>query len=929
MKVLLLILSLLLGLHANNMVLDTNSSQNTPIKSPNDKRDYDYFTLSNGMRVLVISDPQTDKAAAALAVGIGSVSNPPERPGLAHFLEHMLFMGTKKYPDVEAYGRFITKNGGYTNAGTGGDATNYIFSVDPDKLDPALDRFAQFFIAPLFDAHFVEREKHAVDSEYQLKRKKESRRLRAAIQRAYNPQSPYSRFTVGSLDTLADKPDSRVRDELLKFYKEHYSAGLMGLVVLGRQKVPQLRKMVETKFSAILDTNASRYKPTPETFTLRPEELPARLDVVPLEDTRKLIIIFPVPSAKKAFRVSPLHYIASLLQNRSEGSLYTMLQKKGWITVMNAGGDSLNDQEGQFMVSMELTQEGIRHLPEIEAALYAYIDLIDKEGVTRWRYEEQQRLDELGFRFAAKESPFEYVSFLSMRLLDYPPAELLRGGRILQQFDAAVIRRYLEKLRPDNALTVVVNKEAKTDKIEADYQVPYALRKGVEKIGDTKVFADQLHLPEPNPFIPKNLDFLSEKELSNTPLLLERKKGFSHWHMHDISFGAPRTAVTIRLRSPYAADSAEHSASLKLYLRLVNERIAPLSDAASRAGIHYSLNSEAKGITLQVYGYSDTLPLFLDKLFEALNDHQIDPKRFAVQKAQLDRNLANQRQSYAYSQVLDALFRSLITPSWTPEEQRKALEAVDPDKLKTYLDNFYKEIDLTMFDIGNSDKKSSLQFARKLRKKLLAQSNPTKLPDPEVTIPKVGKTEKVGYPVEHPDSVLIEADLGEPTDRESADAAASAKWQLLAQLIDQPFKTELRTKQQLGYVVLSQFLDLLRHPTLLLVVQSSRVSAPELEKRFGIFRDDFLAMLEQISKKDFDANKAGLISTLLRKDETLLQRSERYWNDIINNRLGFNFNKKVAESVEKLDNKKMVDFYKKVILEKPRRVLGFSNGTKY
>ncbi len=100
MKALLLILSLLLGLYADNAALDTNSSQNIPIKSPNDKRDYSYFKLPNGMRVLLISDPQTDKAAAALAVGIGSVSNPPERPGLAHFLEHMLFMGTKKYPDV-------------------------------------------------------------------------------------------------------------------------------------------------------------------------------------------------------------------------------------------------------------------------------------------------------------------------------------------------------------------------------------------------------------------------------------------------------------------------------------------------------------------------------------------------------------------------------------------------------------------------------------------------------------------------------------------------------------------------------------------------------------------------------------------------------------------------------------------------------------
>ena len=408
------------------------------------------------------------------------------------------------------------------------------------------------------------------------------------------------------------------------------------------------------------------------------------------------------------------------------------------------------------------------------------------------------------------------------------------------------------------------------------------------------------------------------------PLLLEQKNGFSLWHKHDVSFGAPRTTLTIRLRSPVATDSAEHSASLKLYLRLVNERLSALSDAASRAGIHYSLGIEAEGITLKVYGYSDTLPLFLDSLLEIMNDHQSDPKRFAVQKAQLDRNLANQQRSHAYSQVLNALFRSLVTPSWAPEKQREALKEVDPEKMKIYLDNFYKEIDVTMLDTGNTDKKTSLQFARNVQKKLLAQSRLTKLSDLKIDIPKVGKIKKVDYPVKHPDSVLIEADIGESTD-----AAASAKWQLLAQLISQPFAAELRTKQQLGYVVLSHFIDLRRYPMLLLVVQSSRIGATELENRFGTFQASFLPLLKQISEKDFESNKAGLIAKLLRRDETLLQRSDRYWNAIVNDRLNFNFQKKVAAEVKQLGREKMVDFYSEAILRAPRRVYGYSKGTQF
>ena len=73
-----------------------NQSFDDIIKSIEDKRDYKAFILDNGLKVLLISDPETDKSAAALDVNIGSMSDPREVQGLAHFLEHMLFNGTKK-----------------------------------------------------------------------------------------------------------------------------------------------------------------------------------------------------------------------------------------------------------------------------------------------------------------------------------------------------------------------------------------------------------------------------------------------------------------------------------------------------------------------------------------------------------------------------------------------------------------------------------------------------------------------------------------------------------------------------------------------------------------------------------------------------------------------------------------------------------------
>ena len=74
----------------------SNSQQFSIIKSPDDDRLYRGLNLPNGLKVVLVSDPTTDKAAAALDVHVGHMSDPWNLPGLAHFLEHMLFLGTEK-----------------------------------------------------------------------------------------------------------------------------------------------------------------------------------------------------------------------------------------------------------------------------------------------------------------------------------------------------------------------------------------------------------------------------------------------------------------------------------------------------------------------------------------------------------------------------------------------------------------------------------------------------------------------------------------------------------------------------------------------------------------------------------------------------------------------------------------------------------------
>ncbi len=900
----------------------------TPQKSPNDARAYGYLVLPNRLRVLLVSDPAANKAAAAMAVGVGSTSEPDDRPGLAHFLEHMLFMGTEKYPDVDDYSRFLADNGGESNAYTAANRTVYFFDVKPDRLEPALDRFAQFFIAPRFDARYVEREKHAVNSEYLLKRKDDSRRVNAALKQAYNPKSPYARFSVGNLETPADRPGDKVRDDLLAFYRKHYSANLMGLVVIGREPLARLRSLVEQRFAAVPDRDARRYRPGPDEWILPPDRLPLQEQITPLKEMHQLSLVFPVPSARSHYREQPLYYLSNLVGDEGVGSLHALLHDKGWLNSLSAGGSDLDAIQGQFEITMGLTREGMRHIGEIEKAVFDYLQLLRERGIADWRYDEQQRITELDFRYAEKAPPASYAQALAGKLLHYPARDVIRGGEVLEHYDAGLIRRYLERLTPDNAFVVLVDPALETDRVERYYQVPYALRRPPDHLPELKQARGPrtagLALPPPNPFVPEHPALKPLSKATPAPRPLLREPGLELWHQQDESFGVPRATIAIALNSPRAADSARDAVATTLYARLVEDQLNALTYPAELAGLSFAVSPTREGLEIQVFGYDEKLPLLLGKLLDAMREPALAPDRFAVQKERLRRELANRKLDHAYLQVFRALLRDVVTPSWSPRQRLAALASLTREQLVGHVASLFSTAEVKILVHGNLSADEARALTRQLRQRLLAHSHLAPQPEPRLRLPAAGESRVIRYPVDHPDSVFASLDLGA-----AASPAAHARWRLLAQLFKQPFFKRLRTEQQLGYVVIADAVDVRRHPGLLMLVQSSKVGVDELKKRVAAFSEGFADYLERLDDKDFAANKAGLIATLKRKDESLRQRSQRYFSDLTNRRYGFDFKRRIADEVEKLDRAGIIAFYRQHLLQAPRHVEALSPGTRF
>lgn len=156
-------------------------------------------------------------------------------------------MGTDKYPEENLYDKLCKENTGRNNAFTNLDNTNFYFDVKNEKFRELLDIFAQFYICPTFNESSTEREMKAVHSEYEMNLQNDMWR-QFQLLRNCGKGSPYSKFNIGNNDTLNHEG---IRDELIKFHTENYSANIMQLVVYGAESVATLEQWVREDFEAV------------------------------------------------------------------------------------------------------------------------------------------------------------------------------------------------------------------------------------------------------------------------------------------------------------------------------------------------------------------------------------------------------------------------------------------------------------------------------------------------------------------------------------------------------------------------------------------------------------------------------------------------------------------------------------------------------
>ena len=882
-----------------------------PVQSPNDEREYRLLTLENQMQVLLISDPDTLKAAASLDVNVGSGDNPEGRGGLAHFLEHMLFLGTDKYPDAAEYAEFVTEHGGNRNAYTSFEHTNYFFDINATYLPEALDRFAQFFIAPRFDAQYVDREKNAVEAEYQMGLKSDGRRALDVLQEVMNPEHPFSQFSVGSLESLADRPGSAIRDELLSFYDKYYSANMMRLVVLGSESLDELEDLVQPLFSPVPNKSFQHAPIAAPMFANG--VLPMEVEVKPQATLRQLKVSFPIADYRSEYKAKPLSYLGNLVGHEGEGSLLSQLKAEGLAEGLGAGLGLAWRGGALFSISVSLTEEGDVNQQRVLQLLFSYLEMLREQGPKEWLYDEQAQLAQLAFRFQEKGSPMGYVSALSGGMHTYDLIDVLQGGYLMSDYQAPMLEELLGNMVPVNALIELQDASARTDRESVHYGVPYSVRQPSAQqlaVWQSGKVTNAFHLPTPNQFIAEDVSLVNiEKDNPSAPALVLDEERKQIWYAQDEQFRLPRGATYINFRSPLVGQSAQQNASAVLYTALLKDQVNEYTYPALLAGLNFSLYKHAQGISLRISGYDDKQAVLLQELLQVMANPNFDSQRFDNIRKDMIRALENSVAKRPSSQVLDDLRESLLYGEWGEEPVIAALRGMQVEDLNAYVVNFWGSANAEAMIYGNYSPDSVQALARKLDLVLPDGVAPDLQP---LKVLKIAEGESLLYPVqvEHDDAVLAWYLQG--AGNSWKDRAATA---LTVQIMKSGFFQQLRTEQQLGYIVSTFAWPQLDVPGLVMLIQSPVADAAALSDAMSAFLGDVPLAVDE---EQFQRHRDALINEVLRPHKNLWEQAEFYWQSIAKKQYEFNGRQTMANAIKSLNREQWQAYFEEVFLNQQR-----------
>lgn len=882
------------------------------IKSKNDSRDYKLIKLENGIDTIIIKDKKSTQCGALLNINVGSISDNID--GIAHFLEHMVFMGSKKYPDENNFMDSIIKNGGYTNAMTGDIHTTYYFTMEPTKFISMLDKFANFFMTPLLKKENIEREVNAVNAEAMKNITDDNWILHDIIKKGMT-KHPFNHFSCGNNDTLkGDNLHKLVRD----FFDKNYSANLMNLIIFINDDIDEkiLEREIYETFGKITNKNNLNKKLFGK--ILNDGNI---IKFIPNKDINVLDISIEVPKNYNNLIDDPSDLLYYILNNKGPNSLYQNLDKKGYITSMECNTFIVYDDYKIILIELRLTDKGFKKYMEIYEIILNYINSIRKSKYEDLEnlYNDIQALNHRLYILHENSDIIDTILDFNYLLIHNIKPENLLNWTELKPLYKDIHNKFIQLL--DSILEFKLNlilgtkNFEKSIKCELDkiYNVYYCIEK-LESIKLTQEYKIIGKNPNITNKIPKLLDEHYETRIEK----IEMPEKYTFVYNFDYKYNTPLIDIFVTIKFPKISENAKSYIETVLYLNCAYSKYSEELSLINNSPYNLSISLDQDIIYFYIKCDSDKINDIFKILYLILNYKE--GHNFINVKNKFIKSLKGFKNELPTVKIKSIINKTLEKNFFTPYELLKVVDDIQYDSCVKTFDNIKSEAMSTIFISGNIKRDFAIECCKNIYSHLEIKKEfidyDTGLNDIKTPYKNVLKNHNDSEKNSIVSKIyeIFKIRVGDP------------EWQtqivfikLLNTIMYTQFFNILRTKEQLGYILSTQISYqgnfIYKNGFFKLLIQSPIKNGDYLLKRVDKFLDEFYEYLQKLNENDFNDFKQGELSILKDNYTTLSEYNIYLYSHIIDQSFMYDYKEKLISEFDKYSLDTFIQMYENYILK--------------
>jgi coenzyme PQQ biosynthesis probable peptidase PqqF len=330
-------------------------------------------TLTKGLRARLLPLPHNAQAAVLVRVHAGSHDAPRAYPGLAHFLEHLLFLGSRDYPAAQSLMPFVQGCGGQLNASTRERHTDFFFQLPNDQLEEGLRRLLDMLAHPLLDRTAQLREREVLHAEFLARAQDVETLCDAALSTVFEPGHPFAGFHAGNRDTLPVE-DELFQQALLGYHQRFYHSGQIELLLAGPQSAEELQRL-----AALVDSSLAPGRAVTRAAPALRCKRDAWLRLQTENAQPRLHLAFALDGMPEHCRPA-LDYLSTWIASEAPGGLVQRLRDEDLCQSLKLRVPYWYARQGVAVVELLLTERGLSERALVVEAVLDWLRFFSDEA---------------------------------------------------------------------------------------------------------------------------------------------------------------------------------------------------------------------------------------------------------------------------------------------------------------------------------------------------------------------------------------------------------------------------------------------------------------------------------------------------------------------------------------------------------------------